>query len=242
MLCIRMSIASTPRVYSIFRAFLVDFTATAFVVAAGIATALATASNAGTYADVVAIAAAFAGAVTVTVAATGAHVNPAVTVAVVVRDTSLNSRHWPKLCSRVVGQIVGGIAGAGVARSIMPSASDPAHSLGRNALSATTTPFGALLGEAFFTALVVLAAVEVHQRHHDDFLTSVAVGVAVFVAHLVLVPVTGCSVNPARSIGPAVVTGDGTDLWVFVLGPMIGAVVAGFLGRFFRWLDVKADS
>lgn len=238
-----MSISNTPRVYSIFRAFLVDFTATAFVVAAGIATALATASNpgSGTYADVVAIAAAFAGAVTVTVAATGAHVNPAVTVAVVVRDTSLNSRHWPKLCARIVGQLVGGIAGAGVARSVMPIGSEPARALGRNALSATTTPFGALLGEAFFTALVVLAAVEVHQRHHDDFLTSVAVGVAVFVAHLVLVPVTGCSVNPARSIGPAVVTGDGTDLWVFVLGPMIGAVVAGFLGRFFRWLDAKAD-
>jgi len=57
-------------------------------------------------------------------------------------------------------------------------------------------------------------------------MTPLCIGLAVLVAHLLLIPIDGCSINPARSFGPAVVAGSWVDHWVFWVGPMTGAAVA----------------
>jgi hypothetical protein len=58
-----------------------------------------------------------------------------------------------------------------------------------------------------------------------------AIGFAVFLGHTVLLPVDGCSINPARSLGPAIVSGNWAGIWIFIIAPLIGS----FLGVFV-WL------
>ena len=63
-----------------------------------------------------------------------------------------------------------------------------------------------------------------------------AIGFAVFCAHAVLLPIDGCSINPARSLGPAIVTSTWpSNFWVFIVGPYIGAFCAIFPYLFFGW-------
>lgn len=119
-------------------------------------------------------------------------------------------------------QIVAGIAAAGVVDGLLPGPLSVGNTLGNG----TSVSQGLFL-EMFLTAQLVLTvyflAVE---KHRSTFLAPVGIGISVFIAHLAGTRFTGTSVNPARSFGPAVITGFPGYHWIYWLGPTLGALLS----------------
>jgi MIP family channel proteins len=145
----------------------------------------------------------------------GAHINPAVTIAFVL------SRHFPRreAAGYIAAQLVGATAGALLQLAVWPD--KPA------ALCATLPPVttgSALAYEAVLTAILmfVIMAVATDARAVGAG-AAIAIGGAVGLDAIFAGPVTGASMNPARSIGPALASGELGDLWIYVIGPIVGA-------------------
>lgn len=147
----------------------------------------------------------------------GAHLNPAVTIAFCA------ARHFPP-------REVAPYAGAQVTGAILASAA-LAGLFGRGGGLGATRPehvgeVGALALEAGLTAvlMIVILAVATDTRAVGS-LAAVAIGATIALEALVMGPVTGASMNPARSLAPALVGGDGAALWVYLAGPVAGALL-----------------
>ena len=169
----------------------------------------------------------------------GAHVNPAVTVGFV-----LSGRMRPAEGAGYIGaQLVGGIAGAALLRGLFAGAKGYAtgkQGLGTNGFGASSmiglNAGGAFLAEVVLTFLFVLVVLTVTREGTGAGpLAGVAIGFALTTVHLVGIPLTGTSVNPARSLGPALfVGGDAlSQVWLFILAPLVGAAVAAGAARYF---------
>jgi aquaporin NIP len=150
----------------------------------------------------------------------GAHYNPGVTVAFAL------ARHFPprEAVTYVAAQLLGGIAGALLLLAAWPDA--PAD------LGATVPSVGlgaALLYEVVLTAFLmfVITAVATDTRAVGAA-AAIAIGGTVALDALFGGPVTGASMNPARSLGPALAAGQWTDFWVYVAGPLAGAAIGVF--------------
>lgn len=146
----------------------------------------------------------------------GAHINPAVTVAFAL------TRHFPgrEAVAYIAAQIAGAAAAAGLLLAVWPAA--PAN------LGATVPSIGAgsaFLCEATLTAILmfVIMAVATDARAVGAA-AAIAIGGVIGFEAIFAGPVTGASMNPARSIGPALASGTFTDLWVYLAGPLIGAI------------------
>ncbi len=165
----------------------------------------------------------------------GAHVNPAVTLAM------LLGRRMP--ASEAVGywvvQILGGIAGGGLLALFVSSfgVTDYTGALGTNSYdNGAINMAGAFVLEATLTAAFVLVILLVTERVAAPGFAGLAIGFTLTLVHLVGIPLTGTSVNPARSLGPALFEG-GTALsqvWLFILAPLVGGVIAWALWRLMR--------
>jgi aquaporin NIP len=171
------------------------------------------------------IAAAFGLAIMAMIYATGhlsgAHINPAVTVAFV------STRHFPvrDAVAYVPAQLAGAVAGAVTLRLAWEGT--PAH------LGATVPSVGvgaALVYEFAMTALLmfVIMAVATDTRAFGAA-AAVAIGGTVALDALFGGGVTGASMNPARSFGPALVASEWTDFWIYVLAPVTGAIAGALL-------------
>jgi aquaporin NIP len=155
----------------------------------------------------------------------GAHFNPAVSIAFA------TARHlaWPIVALYVGAQVAGATAGALALRLTL----GPSVSLG------VTMPTGsdpqAFAWEMIltFVLMLVITAVAIDQRAVGEA-AALAIGGAVALGSLVGGPISGASMNPARSIGPALVSGDLTHLWIYVLAPPIGAIAAALVYRSLR--------
>lgn len=163
----------------------------------------------------------------------GCHLNPAVTVGLVVAGRSPKS----ELIPYVIAQVIGGIAGAGALYLIASgkdgfAASDGFASNGFGALSpGGYSMMSALVAEVvltFFFLFIILGATD--KRAPAGF-APIAIGLGLTLIHLIGIPVTNLSVNPARSTAPALFAGGAylSQLWLFWLAPIIGAVFAGVL-------------
>ena len=178
-------------------------------------------------ARLVAIALAHGLAIALLVAATatvsGGHINPVVTLsALVTRKITV-----PRGCVYILSQIAGAIAGAALLKAVVPSAAEAAagNMLGAHALSISTS--AGLLTEIILTfALVFVVFATAMDPRGLKRLAPIAIGLIVLVDHLVGVPLTGASMNPARSFGPALLSTAWTDHWVYWVGPSIGGVLA----------------
>ena len=147
----------------------------------------------------------------------GAHLNPAVTAGFA------TGRHFPL---REVGpywaaQVAGALAASLALRALFGTA----HGLGATH-PAHVGQLGALVLEAGLTAvlMIVILAVATDTRAAGS-LAALAVGATIALEALVLGPITGASMNPARSLAPALVAGDWADLWLYLVGPISGALV-----------------
>jgi MIP family channel proteins len=156
----------------------------------------------------------------------GAHINPAVTLAFTL------TRHFPArdAVAYVVAQLAGAAAGALVLAAVWSGA--PAR-LGATVPSVNTG--AALLYEVVLTAILmfVIVAVATDTRAMGAG-AAIAIGGAVALGAMFGGPVTGASMNPARSFGPALATGEWGDLWIYAAGPLVGAVAGAFAYQFVR--------
>jgi aquaporin Z len=175
----------------------------------------------------------------------GCHINPAVTLGFLV------ARRIPatEALAYWVAQIVGAIIGAGVLRAMFGGAtgySTKRQGLGTNGYGAQSmihlNAGGAFLAEVLLTFLFVFVVLAVTRKAAWPQLGGVAIGFALATVHLIGIPLTGTSVNPARSIGPALFVG-GTalsQLWLFIVAPLIGGAIAALISMLFYGEDIAA--
>jgi aquaporin Z len=164
----------------------------------------------------------------------GCHVNPAVTLG------ALLARRMPlgEAIGYMAAQFVGGILGALLLWGMFETS--PLYSTDRNGLGTDgwgsqskihISLGGAFIAEVVLTALFVFVILAVTSRLGYAATAGAAIGLTLTVVHLIGIPITGTSVNPARSLGPALIVG-GTALhqvWLFIVAPFVGAVVAAGL-------------
>jgi aquaporin Z len=164
----------------------------------------------------------------------GGHVNPAVTLgAYISRRMSLidAAGYW-------VAQLAGGIVGALLLWWMMrtsPFYAKPKIGLGANGYGASSilhvSGGGAFLVEVILTTFFVLVVLSLTREKASVAVSGLGIGIALALVVLIGVPFDGTSVNPARSLGPAVVTGGAalSQVWVFLVAPMAGGVLAAAL-------------
>ncbi|KAF7222476.1 aquaporin-4 [Nothobranchius furzeri] len=152
----------------------------------------------------------------------GGHINPAVTAAMVItRKLSL-----AKALFYVMAQCLGAISGAGILYLVTPAALRGA--LGVTMVNSKISVGHALLVELFITFELVFTIFATCDPKRKDLggSASLAIGFAVAIGHLFAIPYTGASMNPARSFGPAMVTLNFENHWVYWLGPILGGLLA----------------
>jgi aquaporin Z len=166
----------------------------------------------------------------------GAHLNPAVSLGAFLAGRM----NGAALVTYVAAQLVGAVIGAGVLYLIASGKTGyeiAVNGLGQNGYGAgylgEYSLASALIFEAVMTFLFVTVILGVTQDGAPAELAGLAIGLTLAAIHLVGLTVTGVSVNPARSFGPALFVGGKAmaDLWVFILAPLAGGALAGVLHR-----------
>uniref|UniRef100_A0A7S0BBU1 Aquaporin n=1 Tax=Pyrodinium bahamense TaxID=73915 RepID=A0A7S0BBU1_9DINO len=162
----------------------------------------------------------------------GGQINCAVTFGLVLHgDVSF----WQGVCN-FLAQMLGSVLGAAVLKVMYPAPKDLTGGLGTNSVGEGWTQIGALIGEFMGTFLLMFVVLETavnDESKANSSLAPLAIGLSVFLAHSVLIPVDGCSINPTRTFGPALVqvisagtTSVFKDMWIFWVGPLLGAAAA----------------
>ncbi|MEM3085775.1 MAG: MIP family channel protein [Halobacteria archaeon] len=156
----------------------------------------------------------------------GGHINPAVTVAMMATKR-LDAKNG---AGYILFQLIGATVAAALHAAILPASQFPhtgAHGL--NAAIGVTPATGFLVEVALtFFLLFVIFATAVDPRAPAGF-APLAIGLTICMIHLVGVPLTGASVNPARTFGPALVFGAWGDHWLYWAGPILGGLIAALL-------------
>jgi aquaporin Z len=156
----------------------------------------------------------------------GCHINPAITLGV-----WLSRRMSGKeAIGYIVAQVIGAIIGAAILFGVASGAG--LDGVGANTVQPGVTPTAGLIAEVVFTfifVLVVLGTTD-SEKGAGNF-AGLAIGLSLVLVHLVCIRYTGTSVNPARSIGPALFAGGEalSQLWIFIVGPFVGAIVAALV-------------
>ena len=173
----------------------------------------------------------------------GCHINPAVSLAMLISKKMTSKEFW----GYIVFQTLGAISGAALLKYLFKTAGKvdmtgvydaeaqkmTSWGLGANGLAGVNGNIAAgIIIEAVLTAIFVLVILGVTDEKfkHGSF-GGLIIGFALVLVHILGISFTGTSVNPARSIGPAIFAGGAalSSLWVFIVGPMIGAAVAALV-------------
>lgn len=229
------------------RKYLAECFGTFFLVFAGTTTAVIFNGKAGVN-SIIGIALAFGLSLTMVYYTfgrfSGGHVNPAVSLAMFFD----NQIDLPELIGYIVAQVVGALFASMTLFVILkniPNATVSIYGLGANGYgSSSTTNFtltGAIFLEIILTAIFVLVVLGATSKDEYKGVAGIIIGMALTVVHLIGIPLTGTSVNPARSLAPALVlaisTGKTTALsqvWVFIIAPLIGALLATIIWKAFH--------
>ncbi len=165
----------------------------------------------------------------------GCHVNPAVTLGVLMRKGITGAEavaYW-------VAQVVGAVIGAALLKLLVSGfggATDETGGLGTNDWGDSISMGGAFVLEIVLTFLLVFVVLLVTNRAAAPGFAGLAIGIVLAAIHLVGIPLDGTSVNPARSLGPAVFNGGDSlaHLWLFIVAPLIGGAVAAVVAPLFE--------
>ena len=169
----------------------------------------------------------------------GCHVNPAVSLAVLLNG----GMDVKEFLGYVAGQVLGAFAGTGLLWFVLKQTDITPLSFGANgfdALSATNiTIIGAIVVEIILTLIFVYTILGVTSDEKKANVAPIVIGLTLTFVHLIGIRLTGTSVNPARSLAPAIFTGGQalTQVWVFIVAPLIGAAAAAVL---FKKLNKKS--
>ncbi len=159
----------------------------------------------------------------------GAHINPAITLAHTIAGKTTLEMFVPYISF----QLLGGLLGAYTVKLIFSQFGSSVDLGATKLASGVSVPVGILLetGGTFVLATSgFLASLKIHKKPGEATL----IGSTLFVIILALGPLTNASLNPARSLGPALATGYFTNLYVYWIGPIAGGLIAGLVYRFFE--------
>ena len=168
----------------------------------------------------------------------GCHINPAVSLAMLI-NKKMETKDF--ICY-ITAQILGAIAGTALLYLILNNTTIGVESLGANGygtLSATNiTLLGALITECILTFVFIYTILGVTNDESKSSVAGIVIGLTLAFVHLIGINLTGTSVNPARSLAPATImaiVGDATaikQVWVFIVAPFVGSVLAAFAYKF----------
>lgn len=166
----------------------------------------------------------------------GAHLNPAVTIGL-----WMGGRIGAKeILPYVVSQVMGGIAAAGVLYIIATGNGSDIGNFAANGYGEHSpgnySMLAAIVTELVMTFMFLLIILGATDEKAPKGFAGLAIGLALTLIHLISIPVTNTSVNPARSISQALFVGDWAfaQLWLFVLVPVVGAMLAGWVYKYFK--------
>lgn len=156
----------------------------------------------------------------------GCHINPAITLAMLVSK---------KISGKDAGmymlfQVIGAILGSAVLYLLAKDSGSTTTLTGANAY---TDLIPALVAEIVFTFIFVLVVLGATSKGAENNFAGLAIGLTLVLVHIVCIPITGTSVNPARSIGPALFQGGEalSQLWLFIVAPFIGAILSAIVWK-----------
>ncbi|KAL7663452.1 hypothetical protein ABC855_g4183 [[Candida] zeylanoides] len=162
----------------------------------------------------------------------GGNLNPAVTLTLVLAGAVPPIRG----ALMMVSQMIAGMAAAGAASAMTPGPIAFANSLG-GGCSKSRGVFIEAFGTALLCLTVLFMAVE---KHKATFMAPFAIGIALFLGHLICVYYTGAGLNPARSFGPCIASRSFPVYhWIYWVGPILGAVIAYGIYKCFIYLDYE---
>ena len=167
----------------------------------------------------------------------GCHINPAVSLAMLIcKKLTLND-----FIGYVIAQVLGALAGAGMLKMLTGlGVADLTGGLGSNGVAGAGGIGGALVVEVILTFIFISAILGVTSSKDKGSVAGIVIGLTLAFVHIVGIPLTGTSVNPARSIGPALLAGGDAlkNVWVFIVAPLAGAALAAIF--FQRVIKAKA--
>lgn len=162
----------------------------------------------------------------------GCHVNPAVSLAMFING----KLDIIDLIGYIVSQVVGAFAGSGLLMLITKeTAADGLGSNGYGELSSVGISMtGAIIVEIILTFVFVLTVLGVTSSKKYSSVAGIVIGLTLTFVHIIGIPLTGTSINPARSLAPAVLDGGIAlnQVWVFLVAPLAGASLAGIIFKF----------
>lgn len=169
----------------------------------------------------------------------GCHINPAVTLGLLLlgRISAKDAGLY------MIFQVLGAILGSAILYIIASGMSD-SIAVGHTYTGANGYGEGhlipAFIAETVFTFIFVLVVLGVTSKGANNKFAGVAIGLALVLVHIVCIPITGTSVNPARSIGPAIFQGGEAlvQLWVFIVAPFFGAIISAWV---WKTIDIEPE-
>lgn len=160
---------------------------------------------------------------------TGCHINPAITLGVWLSGRMKTG----EALGYMAAQVVGGIVGSAILYALTHSGNTVIEATGANSFAeGQLAP--ALIAEIVFTFIFVFVVLRsTAQKNGAGNFAGLAIGLTLVLVHIVCIPVTGTSVNPAHSIGPALFEGGIAlqQLWLFIVAPLIGGALAALVSK-----------
>ena len=156
----------------------------------------------------------------------GCHINPAVSISLFVAG----KMKLKECICYIISQVIGAFAGSLLLALLL----DGFDALGANDLVGSTTVWMALVVEVILTFIFTTTILGVTDKKENGHATGIVIGLTLTLVHLFGLPFTGTSVNPARSLAPAVLQGGDAlcNVWIFILAPIVGAVLAGLFYKY----------
>jgi len=168
----------------------------------------------------------------------GCHINPAITISLFVIG-KINAKD---MAFYVIFQVIGAVIGAGILYLIamgVEGYSVTVNGLGQNGYG-VHSPGGysmvsGIIAEIVFTAIFLFVILGSTHKNAPSGFAGIAIGLSLFLIHIVVIPITGTSVNPARSIGPALFVGGDAlaQLWLFIVAPIVGGIIGALKWKMF---------
>lgn len=176
----------------------------------------------------------------------GCHLNPAVSIACLI-DKRMSVKEF---LAYILAQIIGGILGAALLYGLLKAMNFDILSKidGTNAIAGTKWQgyLGTVIFEIIITFFFVMVVLKMTRNKNNGKVVGMVIGLTLALVHLIGVNVTGTSVNPARSFGPALMALAFNlnkvaimDVWVFFVGPLLGGALAGLIERLCKEKDEK---
>ena len=161
----------------------------------------------------------------------GCHVNPAVSLAMLI-NKKLTVKEF---CLYVVSQVVGAFVGAGILYFVLSNAGIGVENLGANGFG-TLSIAGAFVVELVLTFVFVYTILGVTSDESKSSVAGIVIGLTLAFVHLLGIKLTGTSVNPARSLAPAILQGGDAlkQVWLFIVAPLCGSALSACT---FKWLN-----